>query len=201
MEHCAQAREASTRVLSLRFAERDVIRSSLQRESMAVKDAHVEARLQSNERWAGKLQKSPYLADLAAASERIEEEQRIRDKVAERKKNVLAKRQQEAETAKKALEHAGLHEEMFLNFFSVQVIQRMLNDKDELEALRAEKRYLMHREKELQSVRDLEKTRAKCARVDAERRHALLDREHALLQQRLKEDPGGHGGARALPAP
>lgn len=90
---------------------------------------------------------------------------------------------------------------MFLNFFSVQVIQRMLNDKDELEALRAEKRYLMHREKELQSVRDLEKTRAKCARVDAERRHALLDREHALLQQRLKEDPGGHGGARALPAP
>ncbi|CAD7966241.1 unnamed protein product [Amoebophrya sp. A120] len=117
MEHCAKAREASTRVLSLRFAERDVVRSSLQRESMAAKDAYHEADKQRSERCIAKqkLQKSPYLNDLSAEYEMLTEEQKIRDRIEKKKQYLMKKRQQDAETA---------------------VIQRMLNDKDELEDLR-----------------------------------------------------------------
>ncbi|CAD7932109.1 unnamed protein product [Amoebophrya sp. A25] len=165
MEHCAKAREASTRVLSLRFAERDCVRSSLQRESMAVKDALIAARKDSDMRWRAKMSNSPYLSNLAAESEKIAEEQRIRNKINDRKQQIMKQRKLEAETA---------------------VIQRVLNEGDELEDLRHQKKALWARERELQCMRDLEKTKARCARVDAERRHQQLEREHQLLQRKLK---------------
>merc|ERR1711879_807990 len=59
LEMCAKAREESTKILSIRFAQRDAVKNDMRRE----RQNHVEKLMTSQrdreERWSRKLQRSP----------------------------------------------------------------------------------------------------------------------------------------------
>lgn len=123
MEHCAKAREESTKILSFRYAEREQVRASLQKEKELYRDALASNKKQGEDRWRSKLTQSPYLTDLCGVAEKMEEEQKIRQLVSERKEQILDKRKKDAHTT---------------------IFQRALLERDEVGVLRAEKRDLMY---------------------------------------------------------
>ena len=126
------------------------------------------ARKQSENRWGLKLRNSPYGEDLGHNHDVSSEQQRIQALIDARKKQILFERQTDAQTA---------------------IIQRGLSGGNEglLANLRAEKRSLVAREKELIALRDVEKSKAKIGKIEAERRGKQLQREQMILQKRLRD--------------
>jgi len=167
MRHCAKAREDSTRLLSMRFLQRDIVKSSLNRETENNALALALNRRLSEDRWAKKLAKSPYNCDQLAQAEKALEENKILDLIKSRKKTIEKNRKADAET---------------------KIIQHGLSERDELAILREQKRSLLNKEKELRAIRDIGKTAARTAKVEADNRNRLLERQQKILQQRLRSD-------------
>merc|ERR1712066_629285 len=114
-----------------------------------------------DERWSHKLQRSPFVVDLVAENQRIEEENRVRDHVEKRRQRLMVRRNREA------------HNNIF---------KRATAEADELEMLRTEKRLLLENEKQLKALRDVERSNARTAQILQERRRQQLQKQHEQLQ-------------------
>merc|ERR1719313_78645 len=118
------------------------------------------ARRERNERWTRKLQRSPFVVDLVAENQRIDEENRVRDHVEQRKQKLMSRRNREAHNA---------------------IFKRATAETDELDQLRSEKRMLLENERQLKALRDVEKSNARTAQILQERRTQQLTKQQAQL--------------------
>lgn len=170
LEMCAKAREESTKIMSIRFAQRDAVKADLRRERNFYNEKLTASQRDRDERWSRKLQRSPFAVDLVAENQRIDEENRVRDHVEQRRQRLMARRNREAHNA---------------------IFKRATTDVDELDQLRTEKRLLLENEKQLKALRDVEKSNARTAQILQERRKQQLTKQQAQLQQAVggQQDP------------
>merc|ERR1719321_61887 len=162
LEMCARAREESTKIMSIRFAQRDAVKQDMRNEHVRHKISLQDCARDRDERWHRKLQKSPFAVDLVAENQRIDEENRVRDHVEQRRQRLMAKRNREAHNA---------------------IFKRAIAEMDELDLLRSEKRMLLENERQLKALRDVEKSNARTAQILQERRRLKLQRQQAQLTQ------------------
>jgi len=162
LEMCAKAREESTKIMSIRFAERDAVKNEMRRERQHLADQLQMSQRDRDDRWVRKMQKSPFAVDLVAENQRIDEENRVRDHVEKRRQGVMARRNREAHNA---------------------IFKRATAEMDELDQLRAEKRMLLENERQLKALRDVEKSNARTAQILQERRKQQLQKQQAQLMQ------------------
>jgi len=162
LEMCAKAREESTKIMSIRFAERDAVKSDMRRERQMHNDKLIASQRDRDERWTRKLQRSPFAVDLVAENQRVDEENRVRDHVEQRRQRLMARRNREAHNA---------------------IFKRATAEMDELDQLRAEKRMLLENERQLKALRDVEKSNARTAQILQERRKQQLQKQQAQLMQ------------------
>jgi len=144
LEMCAKAREESTKIMSIRFAQRDAVKHDLKTDRRVYLDRLVASQRERDERWARKLQKSPFAVDLVAEDQRISEENRVRQIVEQRRAKSTAARSQEAHN---------------------RIFKRATAEQDELEQLRREKRQLLENEKQLKALRDVERSNARTLQI------------------------------------
>lgn len=160
VEMCAKAREESTKIMTMRFAQRDAVKSEVKRERQMMADKLMQSQRERDERWSRKLQRSPFAVDLVAENQRIDEENRVRDHVEQRRQRLLQKQSREAHNS---------------------IFKRITAENDELERLRREKRLLLENERQLKALRDVERSNARTAQILQERRQQQLRREPDLL--------------------
>ena len=156
LEICAQAREESTRIMSFRFAQRDAVKEDLQRSADSYRRELLASKLEREQRWVRKTSRSPFAVDLVAEDQRIEEENRVREDIASRKAKLLSARHNEAHNA---------------------IFKRAVAESDELEILRKEKRVLLQNEKQLKAMRDVERTNARTAQIQAQKERMEEERQ------------------------
>jgi len=162
LEMCAKAREESTKIMSIRFAERDAVKNEMRDEKQHLKEQLQMSQRDRDDRWVRKMQKSPFAVDLVAENQRIDEENRVRDHVEKRRQGVMTRRNREAHNA---------------------IFKRATAEMDELDQLRAEKRMLLENERQLKALRDVEKSNARTAQILQERRKGQLQKQQAQLMQ------------------
>lgn len=155
LEMCAKAREESTRVMSIRFARRDQAAKEYKRDRVRHTERMVEAQQDREERWSRRLQRSPFAVDLVAENQRIDEENRVRDHMEQRKSRIIAKRNREAHNA---------------------IFRRATEEVDELDQLRKEKRALLENERRLKALKDVERSNARTAQILQDRRRQQMER-------------------------
>merc|ERR1719486_1587333 len=148
--------------MSMRFAERDAVKGDMRRERQDYQDKLVMSRRERDERWTRKLQRSPFAVDLVAENQRIDEENRVRDHVEQRKQKLMKQRAREAHNA---------------------IFKRAIAESDELDLLRQEKRMLLENEKELKALRDVEKSNARTAQILQTRRREKLEKQQKKLEE------------------
>jgi len=162
LEMCARAREESTKIMSLRVAERNSVRDDMLREKRKYEDLEAITRKDRQDRWTQKTQKSPFNVDLLAQHQRLDEESKMRIQMESRKAKIAARKERETQDA--LTKKVGAHEM-------------------ELEALRKEKRQLLENEKKLKAMRDLEKSNARTEMILQSRRNRQLE----LIKQRNQQ--------------
>jgi len=162
LEMCAKAREESTKIMSIRFAERDIVKNKMIRDRQDYQEKLISSQQDREERWKWKCKKSPFAVDLVAENQRIDEENRVRDHVEQRRQRLMARRNREAHNA---------------------IFKRATAEMDELDQLRAEKRMLLENERQLKALRDVEKSNARTAQILQERRKQQLEKQQAQLMQ------------------
>mmetsp|Transcript_20521 Transcript_20521/g.44812 ORF Transcript_20521/g.44812 Transcript_20521/m.44812 type:complete len:280 (+) Transcript_20521:103-942(+) len=151
LEICAKAREESTKIMSTRFAERDVVKSDLRRDRQLYLERLLTSQRDRDERWSRKMQRSPFAVDLVAENQRIDEENRVRDHIELRRQRLLSKRSREAHNM----------------IFKRATAETSAN---ELHRLRADKRTLLQNERQLRALRDVERSNARAAQILQARR-------------------------------
>jgi hypothetical protein len=164
LEKCAEAREESSKIMSLAFAQHDAVKASMRRERQTYFEKLSSSQRERDERWSRKLQRSPFAVDLVAENQRIDEENRVRDHVEQRRQRLMAKRNREAHNS---------------------IFERATAETDELQQLRTEKRLLFESERQLKALRDVEKSNAFKARILQERRQQQALRQESQAQQDL----------------
>lgn len=166
MEHCANARDESTQLLSVRCSQREATKAAKMEAEEVFRAALAMQKRAGEKRWSGMLRQSPYLRDMAGEFDRHYEEQEIRELVIRRKGQLMNERHRKARDA---------------------VFQGALAEQDDLQLLRKEKRLLGLKERELLSVRDVEKTQSRSMKIESDRRAFLLERQRALIEKRARE--------------
>lgn len=161
LEMCTKAREESTKIMSIRFAQRDAVKTDNRRERTTHCDKMMTSQRDRDERWSRKLQRSPFAVDLVAENQRIDEENRVKDHIEQRRQRLLARRNREAHNS---------------------IFKRATAETDELDHLRAEKRMLLENERQLKALRDVERSNARTAQI-LEKRKTEKVKQQAQLQQ------------------
>jgi len=159
LEMCAKAREETTKIMSIRFAQRDVVKHEMRRERQLYLDELNGSQRDRDERWSRKLQRSPFAVDLLAENQRIDEEHRVQ-------RTIETRRQRKQEKKNR--------------HFQDHILQRATNTNAEIEELRAQKRQLLENEKQLRALRDVERSNARTALILEDRHRRQVERE---LQQ------------------
>mmetsp|Transcript_15784 Transcript_15784/g.43500 ORF Transcript_15784/g.43500 Transcript_15784/m.43500 type:complete len:300 (-) Transcript_15784:86-985(-) len=162
LEMCAKAREESTKIMSVQFAQRDAKKTEMRRERQLYTEKLTASARDREERWGRKLQRSPFAVDLVAENQRIDEENRVRDHVEQRRQRLIAKRNREAHN---------------------YIFKRATAETDELDQLRTEKRLLLENERQLKALRDVERSNARTAQILQERRRLQQMKQQNQLQQ------------------
>jgi len=163
LDVCAKAREESTKIMGVRFAQRDAVKGNLRRERQLFLEKLTTSQRNRDERWGRKLQRSPFAVDLVAENQRIDEEHRVRAHVEQRRRRWLMRRDREAQD---------------------DIIKRATADTDEIDKLRAEKRMLMEHEKQLNALSRVERSNARTAEILQKRKEFEMKR---LTQQQQRE--------------
>ena len=121
-----------------------------------------------------KYSRSPFRVDLVAENERIDEINKVKIKDKTRKEKELQRWKERAKTA---------------------IIQKALDEANELEDLRKEKRKILEEEKRLKALLDLEKTNATrkedriiAERAERKRRYDKKAARRALAMQQLEKE-------------
>eukprot|EP00622_Pseudochattonella_farcimen_P002971 FR738038.1.p1 GENE.FR738038.1~~FR738038.1.p1 ORF type:complete len:232 (+),score=30.44 FR738038.1:38-697(+) len=176
----ALARAQSAQIMSKKFMQRDRVKQQLQRERERERNKVMDAKYKKASRWKHKMSNSPFMVNLVAETERIDEEHHIRLQEESRRQQEIVTRQ-----------HAAKQE----------IILRALQEESDLEALRREKRAIGEEERRLRALLDLEKTNGhrkadRLAAQRAEKQRHQTEREYrrkenmsvmADLQQREKD--------------
>merc|ERR550514_1021691 len=162
LEMCAKAREESTKIMSIRFAQRDAGREEMMKTRQTFLAGMSSSRRERDERWTRKLQRSPFAVDLVAENQRIDEENQVRDHMERRRQRLMSRRNREAHNA---------------------IFKRATAEADELDQLRAEKRMLLENERQLKALKDVERSNARTAQILQERRRQQLEKQQAQLMQ------------------
>merc|ERR1719382_708539 len=157
--------------MSIRFAQCDAVKNDNRKERQQYVEKLTGWQRDRDERWSRKLQRSPFAVDLVAENQRIDEENRVRHHVEQRRQRLLAQRNREAHNS---------------------IFQRATAEADELEQLRTEKRLLLENEKQLKALRDVERSNARTAQILQERRRQQLQRQHEQLQQAMHGSQRGY---------
>ena len=140
----ALARARAAHILSRKFANRDRAKAKLL-ESQEMERTRARAgREATRRRWKIRTQHSPFLVDLVAENERLDEENKVRLAAEARQVQLLDK------------QRVALKQ---------QVIVRALREESDLDALRREKRAIVDEERRLKALLDLEKTQTR-SKVD-----------------------------------
>lgn len=118
-------------------------------------------------------QRSPFLVDLVAENERIDEENKVRLKARAQKQQEIERRREEAKN---------------------DIILRALQEGNELDSLRREKRKILEEEKRLKALLEIEKTNAHrkedrlaAERAERRRRTAKVEYRRAYNKDLLDE--------------
>lgn len=177
LEMCAKAREESTKIMSIRFAQRDAVKHDLRRERQTLVEKLSESQRDREERWSRRLQRSPFAVDLVAENQRIDEESRVQRAVERRRQKLVQKHNRDAHNA---------------------IFTRATAEADELMELRREKRLLIENERQLKALRDVERSNARTAQILQERRRNHLEKEQQPSHQfpPLASSSGGSWTAR-----
>eukprot|EP00927_Polykrikos_kofoidii_P063136 TRINITY_DN5796_c0_g1_i1.p1 TRINITY_DN5796_c0_g1~~TRINITY_DN5796_c0_g1_i1.p1 ORF type:complete len:338 (+),score=75.90 TRINITY_DN5796_c0_g1_i1:56-1069(+) len=149
LEMCAKAREETTKIMSIRFAQRDTVKNDIKRERAQHLERLCASQRDRDERWSRKLQRSPFAVDLVAENQRIDEEIRVKDHIEQRRQRLLTRRNREAHNS---------------------IFKRATAETDELDQLRAEKRMMLEHEKQLKALTRVERSNARTAKIIQERR-------------------------------
>jgi len=156
LEMCAKAREESTKIMSIRYAQRDAVKNDMRRDRQQFLEKISTTQHERDERWSRKLQRSPFAVDLVAENQRIDEEHRVQRTMETRRQRLLTQRNREA------------HEAIF---------KRATAETDELDQLRMEKRLMLETEKQLKALKDVEKSNARTAQILQNRRRRQLEKD------------------------
>jgi hypothetical protein len=108
--------------------------------------------------------RSPFLVDLVAETERIEEEYSVRISSIDRKQRAAEKKKAQAKN---------------------EIILRALQEENELEILRKEKRKILEEEKRLKALIELEKANA-CRKHDRQAAELAEKRRHAAKSDKRR---------------
>lgn len=169
LEMSARAREQSTHIMNMHYARREAVRTEMERERRKYLERLSHSQREREDRWAKRLAKSPFAVDLVAENERILKENRIRDQMEQQRQRCTTRRTREAHNA---------------------IFKRATAETDELDYLRAEKRYLLTSERQLRALRDVERSNARTAQVLQRRQHALREQLHLQTCVKSKENSG-----------
>mmetsp|Transcript_76072 Transcript_76072/g.211469 ORF Transcript_76072/g.211469 Transcript_76072/m.211469 type:complete len:289 (-) Transcript_76072:54-920(-) len=169
LEMCAKAREESTKIMSIRFAQRDAVKNDMRRDRQRYLEKLTGSQRDRDERWSRKLQRSPFAVDLVAENQRIDEENRVKDHIEQRRQRLVARRNREAHNS---------------------IFKRATAETDELDKLRAEKRLLLENERQLKALRDVEKSNARTAQILQDRRkQQAINQQEQMAQSRGPQLP------------
>ena len=152
-----------------RFIQRNHVKEKILNERSNYKFKMQAKKQAQTERWRQKMDRSPFLVDLLAENERIDEENRVRLREEARRERILEKRKNKVKN---------------------EIILKALQEASDLDALRAEKRMILNEERRLKALLDLEKTNSKkkqdmLAAQRAERERKQMQ-NNFRRQQRLK---------------
>ena len=120
----------SAQIMSKRFVQRGEVKNKLLSSRDSQQRRARDSRKQSQLQWQSKMEKSPFLVDLLAENERIEEENRIRIREETRRAKSLDKRKVKVKNV---------------------IILKALQEASDLDALRAEKRMIILEERRLKA--------------------------------------------------
>lgn len=140
----ALARARAAQILSRKFANRDRVKAKLLEDQEMARVRARAGREATRRRWKLKTEHSPFLVDLVAENERLDEENKVRLAAEARQLRLLEK------------QRVALKQ---------QVIVRALREESDLDALRREKRAIVDEERRLKALLDLEKTQTR-SKVD-----------------------------------
>ena len=140
----ALARARAAQILSRKFANRDRVKAKLLEDQETTRARARAGREATRRRWKIKTQHSPFLVDLVAENERLDEENKVRLAAEARQVRLLEK------------QRIALKQ---------QVIVRALREESDLDSLRREKRAIVDEERRLKALLDLEKTQTR-SKVD-----------------------------------
>ncbi|CAM9426008.1 unnamed protein product [Laminaria digitata] len=133
----AMARVESARIMSRRFIERDRVKDRISAQTKMYRRRLQESKHKKVQSWEQKTHRSPFLINLLAENERLDEENRVRLKEESRQARLREKRREEAKN---------------------NIILQALTESSDLEALRREKRAIIEEERCLKALVDIEKS-------------------------------------------
>ena len=156
------ASQETRALMSLRFAERDGVKSSMLSHQASYRVKKFQNKMDLLDAAVAKTSRSPFLVNLLAENERIDEENKVRMSEQVRRERVFEERKEAAKNG---------------------IILKALQEASDLDALRREKRVIMEEERRLKALLDIEKTNShrkedKMAAARAERQRKLAKAEY-----------------------
>ena len=120
------ARIESARIMARHFTKRERVKSKILRERRDARLAEQQRRQRVERKWKKKMGTSPFMVDLVAESERIEEETRMRERAETRRKKTVERRKARVKNG---------------------IILKALQEESVLQELRDEKRAILEEER------------------------------------------------------
>ncbi|GMI60075.1 hypothetical protein ScalyP_jg244 [Parmales sp. scaly parma] len=129
----------TTQIMNNKYQQRDRVKQKIINDQSDFRTKKFLNRQRKTAEWQAKTQRSPFLVDLLAENERIDEENKVRLEEQARRQKIFERRRDEAKNG---------------------IILRALEEASDLDALRQEKRIIMTEERRLKALLDIEKTKA-----------------------------------------
>jgi len=174
----AIARAESAEIMSRKFAERDQMKTRMIKQQKFQRRRKEQKRQKNVTDWQKKMKRSPFMVNLVAENERIDEENRVRLREESRRERLLA--QQKAKVKN-------------------EIVLKALAESSDLEALRREKRAIQMEEKRLKALLDLEKTNAHrkqdllaAQRAERQRKQAVKDHHRKARLDEMADKESMH---------
>ncbi|OLP98313.1 hypothetical protein AK812_SmicGene19237 [Symbiodinium microadriaticum] len=165
-EHNARAREHAAKVAGHNESERIKKRDAFRREDSMARRTFVTSLREREERWVYKTQASPFHEDLWATDERQFFLNIHRNKELQKKEKLANLRQREAYDA---------------------IRRRATAEINELDELRAERRFNVQSRKHLKAMKDVNKTNIRAAKVIEDRNKRAFDKQQLALERAMSD--------------
>jgi hypothetical protein len=139
MDRYVATRRESARIMSKRFVERNEVKAKIMRDREKVHRRLQASKKKKENQWRRKMERSPFMVDLIAENERIDEENRVRIEEETRRERMLLRRKEKIKN---------------------EIVLKALSEVSDLDALRREKRLIADEEKRLKALLIMEKANA-----------------------------------------